>query len=104
MRVMGPGGERICDAAEVVEKRGFQPEIPPVTRLILSPAGEVYLERWARRGEDRLIDVLAPDGEYQGTLALGFPFPEAFLGDDRIVVIETDELDRTSLGVFRVTR
>jgi hypothetical protein len=104
MRVMGPGGERICDASEVVEKRGFLPEIPPVTRLALSPAGEFFLERWARKGEDRLIDVLDPDGEYQGTLAPGFPFPDAFLGEDRIVVKEEDELGRTSLAVLRVTR
>ncbi len=80
------------------------PEIPPVARLVISPTGEIFLERWAREGEERSIDVLGPDGDYWGTLAPGFPFPDAFLGKDRIVVKEEDELGLTSLSVYRVSR
>jgi len=104
MRMVGAGGERVCDAAEVVEKRGFAPEIPLVVRLVISPAGEIFLERWAPEGEAPTIDVLDLSGEYRGTLAPGFPFPNAFLGEDRIVVREEDELGLTSVAVYRVSR
>ncbi len=104
MRMVGAGGERVCDAAEVVEKRGFSPEIPPVASLVISPAGEIFLERWAPEGEERSIDVLDLAGEYRGTLAPGFPFPTAFLGEDRIVVREEDDLGLTSVAVYRVSR
>jgi len=104
MRVMTPGGERVCDAGEVVEKRGFEREVPPIARVTVSPKGEILLQRWAPEGEPRLIDVFALDGAYVGTLTAGFPFPEAFLGDDRILVTEEDELEMTSLVVYRITR
>lgn len=104
MRVMVPGGERVCEAAEVVEKRGFAPEVPPVTRVAVSPAGEIFVQRWAPPGEDRAIDVLAPDGTYRGTLEPGFPFPDGFLGPDRMVVKEEDELGLTSVVVYRIGR
>ncbi len=104
MRVMTPGGERVCDAREVAEKRGFAPEVPPIGRVAVSPVGELWLERWAPRGEPRAIDVLAPDGEYLGTLAPGFPFPDAFLEEDRILKIEEDDLDVASVAVYRVVR
>lgn len=102
MRVVAAGGERVCDAEEVVEKRGFAPEVPPIAELAVSPAGEIYLQRWAPDGEGRSIDVLSLDGEYLGTLAPGFPFPDAFLGEDRIVVEERDELDLSSVVVYRI--
>jgi hypothetical protein len=104
MRMMSSAGVRICDAAEVVEKRGFAPEVPPVAAVAISPEGEIFLQRWAPEGEDRVIDVLTPDGEYLGTTAPGFPFPEAFLGHDRMVVSERDELDLASVAVYRITR
>lgn len=104
MRVMTSLGERVCDAAEVVEKRGFEKDVPPIARVTVSPEGEILLQRWAPEGEPRLIDVLTLDGRYVGTLTAGFPFPEAFLGDDRILVTEEDELEMTSLVVYRITR
>ena len=104
MRVMTPAGERVCDAKEVAEKRGFTSEVPPIGRVAVSPAGELWVERWASRGEPRAIDVLDPDGEYLGTLPLGFPFPDEFLGEDSILKIEKDELDVASVGVYRVVR
>jgi len=104
MRVMTPAGERVCDAGEVVEQRGFAPEVPPIAAIAVAPSGEIYVQRWALEAEDRAIDVLAPDGEYLGTLAPGFPFPDAFLGKDRIVVRAEDELGLTSVVVYRVQR
>ena len=104
MRVMTPVGERVCDAAEVVEEQGFASEVPPIARIAISPSGEIYLQRWATRGEERATDVLSPKGEYLGTLALGFPFPDAFLGTDRIVVQEEDEMELESVVVYRIVR
>jgi len=104
MRVVAAGGERVCDAQEVVEQRGFAPEVPPIAQVAISPAGELFLQRWAPQGEERAIDVLTLDGHYLGTLAPGFPFPEAFLGDDRMVVRERDELDLASVVVYRMRR
>jgi len=104
MRVMTPSGERRCEAAEVAEKRGWAPEIPPISRVAVSPAGDVFLERWAPRGEDSAIDVLAPDGSYRGTLAPGFPFPTAFLDETHLVTTEDNELDLTSVVVYRIGR
>jgi len=104
MRVVGAGGERVCDAQEVVEQRGYAPEVPPIAQVAISPAGELFLQRWAPRGEARAIDVLTLDGHYLGTLAPGFPFPEAFLGDEKMVVQERDELDLASVVVYRIRR
>jgi len=104
MRVMTPAGERVCDADEVVEKRRFAERVPPIARVAVSPGGEILLQRWAPDGEPRSIDVLDADGVYQGTLAPGFPFPDAFLGEDRIVLTEEDDLGLRSVAVYRILR
>ena len=104
MRVMTPAGERVCDADEVVEKRGFAAEVPPIAQVAISPAGEIFLQRWAPEGGPRVIDVLSHEGEYMGTLPPGFPFPSAFLDRDRIVRLERDEMDLTSVVVYRMSR
>ncbi|MGW8264922.1 MAG: 6-bladed beta-propeller [Longimicrobiales bacterium] len=104
MRVLAPGGERVCDADEVVKKRGVASVVPPISGVTVSPQGEIFLQRWAPEGEPRLIDVLTLAGEYVGTLPPGFPFPRAFLGKDRVLVTEEDELELTSLVVYRITR
>jgi hypothetical protein len=104
MRVMTPAEERVCDASEVVEKRGFAREVPPVAGVAVSPGGEILLQRWAPEGEPRSTDVLSANGDYVGTLPAGFPFPRAFLGNDRIVVTEEDEMELTSVVVYRIQR
>jgi hypothetical protein len=104
MQVMTPTGRRTCDTREVVEKRRFAPAIPPITRLAVSPAGEIFLARWALPGEGAPIDILSLDGDYRGTLAPGFPFPDAFLGDDRIVVVEENDLGLESEAVYGMRR
>lgn len=104
MRVMTPAGERVCDPEEVVRKRGFAPTVPPISSIALSPEGEIFVRRWAPKGEDGPVDVLNADGEYLGTLAPGFPVPSAFLGQDRIVVREEDEMELASVVVYRIKR
>ncbi len=104
MRVLTPAGERVCDAAEVAEQRGFASQVPPVTRVAVSPSGEIWVRRWAPGDEEGEVDVLGPDGAYLGTLPAGFPFPDAFLGPDRLVVREEDELELTSVVVYRIRR
>lgn len=104
MRVMTPAGERVCDADEVVEKRRFAETVPPIAGVAVSTRGEIFLQRWAPEGEPRSIDVLDANGVYQGTLEPGFPFPEAFLGEDRIVRTEEDDLGLRSVVVYRLLR
>ncbi|MGD2124315.1 MAG: 6-bladed beta-propeller [Gemmatimonadota bacterium] len=104
MRVMTPAGERVCDAAEVVEKRGFADVVPPIARVAVSPSGTIWIARWAPKGEDPAIDILTGEGEYVGTLPPGFPFPDAFLGTDRILRVEKDALDVASVQGYRVVR
>lgn len=104
MRFMTPTGIRVCDVGEVVEQRGFAPEVPPIEAFAVSPAGEIFIQRWSSGEEDRPTDLLSLDGEYLGTLPAGFPFPEAFLGDDRILVAEEGDLGLRSVVVYRIVR
>ena len=95
------GQIRVCDAAEVLEKRGHAAVVPTIAALRLGPN---FL--WVRReipGEaPGPIDLFTPDGEYYGTLPEGSPFPDAFLDNDRIIVTEKDELDLDYLVTYRV--
>jgi len=104
MKLMTPGGYRVCEAGEVVQERGFAPVVPPIAALALSPEGRIWVQRWAPEGEGRSVDVLAPNGAFLGTLESGSPFPEAFLDEDRIVVREEDELGLPSVVVFQIQR
>jgi hypothetical protein len=104
MRIMSPAGVLVCDASEVAEQRGFAPEVPPITGITVSPEGQIYLQRWAREEAERAIDVLSSQGEYLGTLPAGFPFPEAFLADGRIVAIKEDQMGLRSVVVYQVLR
>lgn len=104
MRIMTPAGERVCDPKEVVEKRGFAPVVPPISRVAVSPSGEIFLQRRAPGEEELAVDVLDSEGVYQGTLPPGFPFPRGFLGPDRMVVTEEDDLGLTSVVVYRIIR
>lgn len=104
MQVMTPMGRLTCDPKEVVEKRRFAPTVPPIARLAVSPSGEIFVARWAPPGEEASIDVLSLEGDYRGTLASGFPFPDAFLDDGRMVVIEEDDLGLESVAVYALRR
>ncbi|MFW6078847.1 MAG: 6-bladed beta-propeller, partial [Gemmatimonadota bacterium] len=92
-------------AEELVDARGFAPELQTVSRIRLSPStGEFWVQRRSLRHDDGPIDVFDDDGVYIGTLPPGTPFPEAFIGDERIAAIATDELDVRRVVVYRVGR
>lgn len=102
MRVRTEGGVRVCDTGEVAEKRGFDPVIPTIGRIVLAPDGGMWVRRGGVRDEALPIDVFAPDGAYVGTLPPETPFPSAFLPDGRYVAVVTDELDVASLVVMQL--
>lgn len=97
------GGSRCTvPPQEVVEKRGYAAELPAVTAVALTPAGELWARRGSVRGEPVVVDVFSADGEYLGTLPEGAPWPAAFLPDGRLIAIETDELDVQRLVGYRM--
>jgi hypothetical protein len=100
-RIVGKGPTG-CDPAEVVEKGGFAPTVPPLGEMRVAPDGDIWVHRWAPQG-DSLIDVFDSTGVYRGTLR-DQPMPVAFLGDDRVVVKRTDALDVAFLTIYRVVR
>lgn len=104
MQVRLESGIVTCDPAEFVEQVGFEPVIPAVGSIALAPDGAIWVERGGVRGEPRAIDLFSAEGEYQGTMPPGTPFPVAFFPDGRIAAGETDELDVTRLVVYRVER
>jgi len=104
MKVMTPGGYRVCEAREVVEERGFAPVVPVIAELAISPEGSIWVRRRSAEGQEGSTDVLGPDGAYLGTLPPDSPFPDAFLDEGRILVIEEDELGLSSVVVYRIQR
>lgn len=99
MRVRTEVGERLCDAAEVVEQLGFASHLPTVARIALAPSGVLWVERYGVGDEPKPVDVFDREGRYLGTLPAGSPFPIGFLPDGRILVVEEDELDVQRLVV-----
>jgi hypothetical protein len=61
------------------------------------------VERWVPKGDPSLIDVFDSTGVYRGTLT-GAGMPIAFLGEDRVIVRRTDEMDVPFLTIYRVVR
>jgi hypothetical protein len=93
--------------AAVVEGRGFAATVPAISGLALAPDGTMWLRRGFVRGEAAVIDVLAPDGAYQGTLPAGAPFPAAFAGGPagyRIVTIEEGDTGEREIVTYQIVR
>jgi len=103
MEVRTEGGVRRCLADEVVEQQGFAPVIPAISAITLSPDGRLWVQHGGVREAPKAIDIFSPDGDYEGTLPAGTPFPILFLPDGRIGAAEKDELDVTRLVIYRVT-
>ncbi|HET6680115.1 MAG TPA: hypothetical protein VFG84_02875 [Gemmatimonadaceae bacterium] len=103
MVVGTPSGRRVCDPAEVVEKRGVAPYLPMVERLALAPDGTLWVERWAVDADSRSIDIFAPEGEYLGTLAPGTPMPVGFLPDGTILAVAEDDAGVQRLMAARLS-
>ena len=94
--------------AELVDARGFAAAVPAISDLAVAPDGSVWIRRGLVKGEgEPLIDVLAPDGVYSGTLPPGSPFPVAFAGpaaDFRVVSIQPTDTGVREIVVHRILR
>ncbi|HZD04306.1 MAG TPA: hypothetical protein VE173_05290, partial [Longimicrobiales bacterium] len=106
LRIGTPGGERVCDPAEVVEQRGFVPEMPWIGGVWLGPTGGLWVERFTPGSDDTgPVDLFDASGAYIGTLPAGTPLPLAFLPDGRVLVKEADEVtdvERLVVGRVRI--
>jgi hypothetical protein len=98
MRVVTPGGERVCKPEEVVRERGYADHIPVIAEIAAGP-GDTWLVRRRGRGG---ADVFAADGDYLGMLPASAPFPVLALPGSRIATIAADSLDVERLVVYRV--
>jgi hypothetical protein len=87
-------GDRTCKIPpdEVVEKLGMNGSLPVVDNVTVAPDGTLWVKRRTFPDEPNLVDLLAPDGGYRGTLT-GAELPVAFLPDGVWLAIETDSLD-----------
>jgi hypothetical protein len=79
--------------------------VPWIVRLTPAPTGEVWVSRKeVGSGRGGLTDVFDATGRYVGTLPSTRPFPVLFLGEDRLIAIETDDFDVQRLVAYDVTR
>jgi hypothetical protein len=103
-RVPRPTGTTVCDADEVVKLRGFEPEIPLIARVAMSPEAELWVGRGGVKGQRLPIDIFQLNGIYLGTLSPGAPFPVAFLRNGQIIAYELDEMEVGRIVIYRVIR
>lgn len=87
-----------------MEVQGHAAHLQPVRAITVAPDGTIWVERGRVKHEDRLIDLMGPDGVYLGTRAAGSPFPAAFTPDGDVIAIEKDDLDVEHVVVYRVNR
>jgi hypothetical protein len=101
----GGRGRCLIRSDEIVEKRGFADTVPLIRNLLLSPEGELWVERRVPGSPDTSpIDIFDPSGAYLGTLPAGTPFPMLLLPGGRVGVVEKDESDVQRLAIMRVVR
>ena len=89
---------------EIMEERGFYPEVPVIRWLRATWDGGLWVRRrgdepWANNGP---IDVFGPDRSYVGTYAPETRMPSAFGPDGLVAFWEVDEMDVPSIVVKRV--
>lgn len=120
-------GPCTIDPAEMVDGRGYAETIPMILNVLLSPEGELWVERRAGAGAagsgyagggvggggateppgsgtgtlGSLIDLFDASGAYRGTLPPGTPFPIILLPGGRFGVVEKDEFDVARLVVMQ---
>jgi hypothetical protein len=91
-------------AEEVAGKIGYA-EIAPIVRgLAVAPDGGVWLSRRTGVPGAVAIDVFDATGAYVGTLPRESPFPALFRGSDEIIAVETDDVNRPHVIVYRIVR
>jgi hypothetical protein len=106
------GGEREMPQSAVeemmrerIQNRGFYPVIPVVRGMAAGWDGTLWLERRAEGDPtaDGPVDLIAPEGEYLGTVdASGPGIPDAFGPDGLVAYVERDEMDVPRVVVRRL--
>lgn len=102
--IVWPNGKCRIDPDEMLDKSGFAEVLPAISGIAFSPDGEIWVRRWALRGESPVIDVLDVDGRYLGTLRPRSPFPYAFISPDTLLVERRDDLDVEYVVAYSVVR
>jgi hypothetical protein len=102
---MGGGDEPTIDDYEWAET------FPPFRqrRSIVSPSGEVWVQRWLPAGEPARMDVFGPDGVRKGSVLIPedsqlIGFGSGPDGASTAYVVRTDEVDLQWLERYRVIR
>jgi len=98
-------GPCLIDPVEMVDKRGYHESIPLINTLLMSPSGELWVERFVVDTADTPpIDVFDDSAAYVGTLRRDSFSPVVLLPGDRVGVVEKDELDVERLVVLAIER
>jgi hypothetical protein len=98
-------GPCVIPPEEMVDLRGFGPEVPMLRAITVAPDGSLFVERRAPDEPTTYrIDVFDATGAYLGTLPDGTPMPLLVLEDGAIVAVERDADDVERLAVLRVER
>ncbi len=91
-------------AEEAARQFGYAEVAPLIERLAVAPRGGVWVRRRTEIPGELPIDVLDTTGAYVGTLPVDSPFPALFRGEDEIVTVERDDLDRPLVVVYRIDK
>ena len=87
-----------------LEKMTFADLIPRVTGLRVDPLGRIWVGVSEEVPDEvERIDLYDRDGTLLGELR-GVPFPDVFLGPDRIGVLRRDELDVQQVVILEIDR
>ncbi len=98
-------GPCLIDPADMVDKRGYAETIPLIGTVMLSPSGELWVQRFSVDPDATIpIDVFDTGGAYIGTLERESFSPVVLLPGDRVGIVEKDESDVERLVVLSITR
>ena len=105
MRINFGRGPCLMDPAEMVDDRGFAEIIPLIGTVMLSPSGELWVQRFAVDPDAAPpIDVFDAAGAYIGTIERESFAPVILLPGDRVGVVEKDGSDVERLVVLAIQR
>lgn len=98
-------GPCLINPAEMVDKRGYADVVPPIGTVLMSPSGELWVQRFTVDRETTVpIDVFDAQGAYVGTVEREAFAPVILLPGERVGVVEKDEFDVERLAVFAIQK
>lgn len=90
------------DAETVVNSMDWEATVSPIERITVAGDGRLWITRIDGNKHESLVDVIAGDGSYVGTLQ-GIPQPIAFLAADTYVAFDPEDDSGTRLQIYRVS-